>query len=73
MTGVGERQQHIIEQTETTVVAIGHEMPHRLIDIFLVIERIDLVFLAFLLMRMLFVYLLVIGTHILLLDKSGVR
>ena len=47
-------------------------MFHRPIDILRVIERLDLIGLAFFFMGVLLVYFLIIGTHILLLDEGGV-
>ncbi len=70
--GVGEREEDVVEKTETPVVAIGDEMAHSPLHIVLIIKRFDLVFLALLLMRMLAVDLLVVRADILLLYKSGV-
>ena len=72
MTGVGEGKQHIIEETETTVVTIRYEMLHRAIDIVLVIEGFHEVFLALLLMRILLVDLFVVGAYILLLNEGRI-
>ena len=72
MAGVGEGKQHIVIESEAAVIAIGYEMAHGFIDVMLGIERLDEVFLAFLFMRVLAVDLLVIGSHILLLDEGGV-
>ena len=46
VAGIGEGEQHIVEETETAVVTVGNEMPHRLIDILLVVQRFHFVFLA---------------------------
>ena len=69
---VGEGQQHIIEQAKTAVVTVSHEMLHRAVDVVLIIERFDEVFLAFLLMRVLAVNFLVVHTYVLLLNERGV-
>ena len=72
VAGVGEGEQHVVEEAEAAVVTIGYEMVHGAVDILLVVERLYLVFLTFLLMGILAVDLLVEGTHILLLDERGV-
>ena len=72
VAGIGESEQHIVEETETAVVTVGNEMPHRLIDVLLVVQRFHFVFLAFLLMRVLTVNFLVVGTHVLLLYERRV-
>ena len=72
VTGVGKSKQHVVKESETAIVTIGHEMAHGAIDIVLIIERFDLIGLPFLLMRVLSVDLFIIGAHILLLDEGGV-
>ena len=73
MAGVGEREQHVVEDTETAIVAVSDELPHGFVDIVLGIERLDLIGLAFLLMRVLLVDLLIVHAHILFLNERRVR
>ena len=73
VTGVGERQQHIIKNAETAVVVIAYEMLHHLIHLMLGIKRLQKIILTLLFMRVLAVNLLIISAHILFLNKCRVR
>lgn len=72
MTGIGKRKQYVIKKTKAAIVTIGYEMLHGAVDVVLAIEGFDEVFLTFLLMRVLAVDLLIIHTHILLLDERRI-